>query len=247
MKLKLIACEVFFREVCHFAARSNNILDITFIPFGLHDTPEKLRERLQQEIDAEPPGAYEYIALAYGLCSGGTANLVSRDTPIVLPRAHDCITLFLGSRSRYDARFADHPGTYYYTPGWIERKDGEVDQGSVVELKARDRERRFQEYKEKYGEDNAAFLIEQESQWLANYDRAAFINTGVGNVEQYREFTCGVAESHGWLQEEIAGDLSLLSKLVEGPWDPEDFLLVPAGQSIAQSFDDSVVRIRDLS
>ncbi|MFV1980286.1 MAG: DUF1638 domain-containing protein [Rhodothermia bacterium] len=31
----------------------------------------------------------------------------------VLPRAHDCITLLMGSRTRYLEYFKAHPGTYF--------------------------------------------------------------------------------------------------------------------------------------
>ncbi|NMA25360.1 MAG: hypothetical protein GX936_06815 [Clostridiales bacterium] len=34
-RLKLIACEVLFREICHCAARCSNIVDITFVEKGL--------------------------------------------------------------------------------------------------------------------------------------------------------------------------------------------------------------------
>ena len=43
--------------------------------------------------------------------------------PLVIPRAHDCIALFMGSRQRYREYFDAHPGTYYRTSGWIERDD----------------------------------------------------------------------------------------------------------------------------
>jgi len=244
VRIKLVACEVFFREVCHYAASSENVLDVSFVPFGLHSTPSDLRLRLQQEIDSAQAGTHDYVALAYGLCSGGSAELTAREIPVVLPRAHDCITLFLGSRRRYDQLFSANPGTYYYTAGWIERADGKAEQGHLVELKERDRAQRFEEYKEKYGEDNAQFLIEQEDQWLVNYSRAVFINTGLGDVDQYRSFTRSVAASHDWTEEEIEGDTSLLARLVSGNWDEEDFLIVPPGRSIAQSVDDSVVRLR---
>jgi hypothetical protein len=239
---KLVVCEVFFREVCHLAANSPSVCDVTFMPFGLHSTPDSLRVRLQQEIDAADPAVHEHVILAYGLCSGGTSQLRAGSIPVVIPKAHDCITLFLGSRVRYDQEFSGHPGTYYYTPGWIERADGEVDQGHIVELKERERTRRFDEYKEKYGEDNAIFLIEQETLWLANYNRAAFINTNIGDLKTYRSFTERVAASHGWTNEEIPADLSLMAKLFGDSWDEKEFLVVPPGWSTAQSFDEQVVK-----
>jgi hypothetical protein len=39
---------------------------------------------------------------------------------MIIPKAHDCITLFLGSKERYRTYFDAHPGTYWYTPGWVE-------------------------------------------------------------------------------------------------------------------------------
>ena len=40
---------------------------------------------------------------------------------LVLPRAHDCITLLMGSRSEFESYFQDHPGVYYRSTGWVER------------------------------------------------------------------------------------------------------------------------------
>jgi len=40
---------------------------------------------------------------------------------VALPRAHDCITLFLGGKERYLDYFDNHPGAYFKTSGWIER------------------------------------------------------------------------------------------------------------------------------
>lgn len=242
MKLKLISCEALYREFCFAAANSPHIIDVKFIAFGLHDTPDDLRTAIQAEIDATEGRDYEAIILGYGLCSRGTADITARSIPLVLPRAHDCITLFLGSRAAYNAEFGEHPGTYYYTSGWIERKHGEVQQGYIDQTHARRTQERYAEYVEKYGEDNAGFLIEQESLWLANYSRAALIDVDLGNVEEYRRFTRELAASHGWEYAEIRGDLSLIQRLANGEWDSDDFLTVAPGQTVRESFDEMVVR-----
>ncbi len=39
MNLKLISCEIFFREMEAAAARSRHRIDLTFLPKGLHDLP----------------------------------------------------------------------------------------------------------------------------------------------------------------------------------------------------------------
>ncbi|MHB9036529.1 MAG: DUF1638 domain-containing protein [Armatimonadota bacterium] len=246
MKFKIIACEALTREVRLASAKSPHIIDIEYLAFGLHNTPNDLRTTIQDKIDACEGRGYDYIILGYGLCSRGTAELVARSVPIVVPRAHDCITFFLGSRARYDEEFAAHPGTYYYSPGWIERKEGDMQQGFIDDAQARGYEEKFKEYVEKYGEDNAKFLIEQEQQWYAHYTRAAFINMGVGDIEAYRKFTQELAQDRGWSFFEIDGDLSLIERLADGCWHSDEFLKVEPGQIVAESFDKLVLKADNL-
>jgi len=247
LKLHAIACEVLARECARAAAKSPHVVTLSFQPFGLHERPDDLRAALQAEIDQATPGlslsksGYDYILLAYGLCSRGTADLVARETPVVIPRSHDCIALLLGSHERYQQEFAGHPGTYYYSPGWVERKEGEVLQGVIEVVKDRQAEERFKEYVEKYGEDNARFLMEQESQWLANYNRAVFLNMGLGDNDYYRAFTQQVAESHGWSYEELVGDTRLIDRLLAGDWDDSEFLIVHPGQRTIESVTSGII------
>lgn len=242
MKIRLIACEVFFREFSAAVATSPHVFDIKFLSFGLHDTPEKLREAIQGEIDGLEGSDYDAIVLGYGLCSRGTAEVRAGSIPIIVPRMHDCITMLLGSRQRYNAEFGANPGTYYYSPGWIERKAGEVQQGFVDDVHRRRIEERYAEYVEKYGEDNARYLIDHESQWQANYTRAVFIDTGFGDINQYRQFTTQLARDHGWDYAEIAGDPGMIERMARGEWDEDTFLRVEPGQTIAESFDEKVLR-----
>lgn len=242
MKLYAICCEAVARECYRAAAFSKHAATISVKDFGLHNEPDKLRAAIQEEIDrASATGKYQYIILGYGLCSRGTAELVARDVPLVIPRAHDCITIFLGSKERYQEEFSGHPGTYYYSAGWVERKEGEVDQGGFTIVQDAARGERFKEYVEKYGEENAAFLMEQESQWLSHYNRAAFIDMGLGDVDFYRHFTQHVAQEHGWSYEELAGDMRLADLLFSGDWDPADFLIVQPGQHTTEDVTSGII------
>ena len=245
MRLKIISCEVFCREFRYFAAQSEHLIDIVFQPFGLHDTPEKLREVTQAEVDATPENKYQYILIGYGLCSRGTAGVTARHTPLVIPRAHDCITMFLGSKERYAQHFLEAPGTYYYSSGWIERKEGLTEQGHMKIVKEEERKRRFEEYVEKYGEDNAKYLIEMESQWLNNYGNATYISLEIGPEDTYRVFTKNVAQAHGWNYEEIQGDTGLIQRFLDGDWSDKDFLIVPSGCRIVQTYDDDVIGLEE--
>ena len=134
MRLKLISCEVFHREMCAVIARSPNQVDLEFLPKGLHDIGcVGMLARLQAVLDKVEEEKYEAVLFGYGLCNNGLAGLQSRTIPLVVPRAHDCITLFLGSKERYLDYFQNHPGVYFKTTGWIERNavEGELSQLSI--------------------------------------------------------------------------------------------------------------------
>jgi hypothetical protein len=111
VRIKLIACEIMYREICAAISRSPNQVDVEFLPKGLHDLASAgMRERLQAALDAVEESKYEAVALGYALCGTGLVGLTARGRPVVLPRAHDCITLFLGGRQRYLDYFNSHPG-----------------------------------------------------------------------------------------------------------------------------------------
>jgi len=125
MRCKLIGCEVLYREMCHACAHSPHQVDVEFLPKGLHDLGGKpMAARIQEVVDRTPEGAYQAILLGYGLCGNGLDGLIARHTRLVLPRAHDCIALLMGSHHRYQVYFEDNPGTYYRSTGWLERGQG---------------------------------------------------------------------------------------------------------------------------
>lgn len=236
-RLKAITCAVFAREAYACAADSPCQVDIDLFPKGLHDQPDIMRATLQAQIDAVPADRYEAILLVYGLCGRGTHGLAARDLPLVMTRAHDCITLFLGSRDRYSALHAESPGTYYLTTGWIERAQGEDSFESsfakVVGLGGR-----YEDYVEKYGEENARYLMEVEAGWQQNYERYVYIDMGIAPPEPYLEWTRRRAAERGLADERLAGDLSLLRDLFHGHWDDERFLVVPPGETLVQAAGD---------
>lgn len=182
----LITCEVLFREVCLCASQSKNIIDIVFVPQGLHNIGAyNMSKRLQSEIDKADKTKYETILLGYGLCNNGIIGLHSK-LQLVVPRAHDCITLLLGSRNRYNEYFEKNSGTFYESTGWMERgaDPNNTEESVTVQLGIN---KTYQEYVELYGEENAKFLLETLGDWLRNYKKYTFIDTGIGNFENYKK------------------------------------------------------------
>ncbi len=245
MRIKVIACGVLFREVSLLAAKSRNVIDTSFMPAGMHgiETTEMTR-RLQREVDAADPKTFDGVCLAYGLCNNGTEGLQARDIPLVIPRAHDCITVFLGSKERYREEFDRCPGTYYRTTGWIERDFTAID-GRMSERLGLDRPR--EELVEKYGEELADYIIEQTSGWKRSYSRLAFLDMGIADFQDYERDAEQEASEKGWRFEKLGGDLSLLRKLIEGQWDPEEFVVLQPGERLAASHDERIFRAEDSS
>ncbi len=241
-RMALIACEIFYRELCACVATSPNIVDLNFLSQGLHDLPtEKMGARIQKEIDAADPERYQAILLGFALCNNGIVGLTARDIPIVIPRSHDCIALFLGSRKAYDAYFSENPGTYYKTAGWIERDHENIEDVSSETDSPFGALRTFEEYVEKYGEENAKYLMEQLG-GLHNYSRMSFIDIPGLSPLPYDEATKAQAERSGLEFDFKRGDINWLRRLTDGPWDDENFLVLQPGETVAPSHDEGVIK-----
>ncbi len=242
-RYRLIACEVFYREFEAVRSNSPHQIDCDYVEQGLHDLrPETMSKNLQARIDAIDADTYDAILLGYGLCNNGISGLHAKDVPIVVPRAHDCITLFLGSLERYEKIFKESPGSYYLSSGWIERANRPIESLPTHDAGDKERSSTYQHYVDKFGEENAQYLMETLGNWSQKYGRMVYISLGVGDEEQYRAHTKKEAEERGLKYEEIQGDLSLFEQLINGPnWDPEAFLVLEPGSSLKPVYDGKVI------
>ena len=244
MHLKLIACEIFYRELCAAVARSVNQVDVEFLPKGLHDIGQAgMSARLGEALAAVDESQYDAVLLGYGLCSNGLLGLAARSIPLVVPRAHDCITLFLGSKERYLDYFQAHPGRVFQD----QRLDRTRRRADAISARTRSsiRSGMAQTYDElvaKYGEDNARFLYEQLCNMTRNYSGMTFIEMGIEPDDRFERQARQQAAERGWKFEKLAGDMTLIQQLVDGPWDADRFLVVPPGGRVAASFDEQIIK-----
>lgn len=249
-KLKFIGCEIIYREACYLAATSLSLVDVEFLHKGLHDLETAdMVARLQASVDAVDPSAgYEAVLLGYARCNDGLVGVTARNIPLIIPRGHDCITFFFGSRSAYRSYFDAHPGTYYLTTGWSERniaEDGDYakpaygQQGVMGKLGLTES---YEEMVEKYGKDNADFLYSTIGDWRKNYSKYLYLTMGICDETALIEWGRADAARLGWEFEVRRGDLSLLKRLFNGPWD-EDFLVVPPGRRIVARNDEMVLGV----
>lgn len=236
----VIACEALARAVYFYAAQSPHRINLTLQKIGLHDRPNSLREHLQELIDQTPATDYDAILLTYGLCGRAIDGLVSRDLPLVIPRAHDCITLYLGSRDSYSQQQNNHPGTYWYSQDYLERSGRYGENMALGSALPSDLNNTYEEYVRKYGEENAKYLLETMNGWQQHYTRAVLFESEFGVDEEIRQKAHEQANKNGWTLESIPSNFQLIKKQIFCDWD-NDFLVVPPNHRIQMTADDKIV------
>jgi hypothetical protein len=229
----VITCAVLDAEIRHLASSLPCVRHIETLEQGLHNEPPRLRREVQAAIERiENTCAVDAIALGYGLCSRGTEGLTAGRCALVMARAHDCITLLLGCRRRYASYVAEHPGTYWYSHGW-NRHHLPPGQQRYEKL--------YQQYLERFGEDDAKYLMEVEQAWFRSYSRATYVDLGVGTTGEDLQYTQQCARWLGWAYDYQRGDAGLLRTLLSGPWDRERFVVLRPGETFQMTADDRVI------
>ena len=159
-------------------------------------------------------------------------GLESKNIPLVIPKCDDCISLFLGSQRRYEKLFNEKPGVFWYNPGWIENSSTPSEENY---------KRRYENYVERFGEENAEYLMEAEKNWANNYQHIIYIDSPVYSNIEYIDYTKRAAS---YLSCEFAiekGDISFISKLLNGPWDEDQFLLCPPHHRVTRRYDEAKI------
>ncbi len=240
MRLRVIACEVLFREISQAAALSPHQVDVEFLEKGLHDYGGvAMRKELQFRVDATDPVKYDAVVMGYALCGNGLHGLRAARLPLVAPRAHDCIALLMGGRQNYEEYFNSHPGTFFRSTGWLERGKtlvplAKVKTGVGVELQA---------LIDKYGEDNGTYLFTELNQYQASYHHMVYIETGLEADKHFEVEAKAEADKCGWDYSTLGGDLRLIRLLLNGEWDPKDLLAVQPGQRIVARYAAAVIHL----
>jgi hypothetical protein len=210
LRTKIIACPTVGEELKPLLP---NGFTLEMPEYGLHNVPENLHTRLQSAIDTTG-SEYGTILLGYGLCANAILGLNSRGFRLVIPKADDCITLFLGSRQEYLRQLSLAPGTFFLTKGWIEC--GEDPYTEYCSLRA------------KYGHERAFKITKR---YIQNYTRLALIDSGNYQSEAYHKYAKMVADYFGLTYEEIRGSNELLEKFIHGIWG-RGFVVVSPGQMV---------------
>ena len=213
-----LACKVFEGIVEQIPGVEFHLLD-----YGLHTGPKQLKVAVQEQLDGITTPST--IILGYGLCGNGLHEIKAGIHTLVIPRADDCVAIFMGSRQTYMDQFNNNPGTYYLTRGWFE-----VGSDPLAE---------YETLLEKYGPETTEWLMEQQYQ---HYKRLVFVAQSEEELAAYRPRALEVAkycQRFGMRYEEFIGSGELIGKLNDLLKDHatpgEDFIVVPPGGILEQS------------
>jgi hypothetical protein len=207
----IVACRTLAPEIELVMQGRSIDMPLTFVEPGRHTRPEKLRDCIQEGIDSVPAG--KTILLAFGFCGNGMVGVKSRSHILVMPRAADCVPLFLGSRR---IREAYGIRTYFYTRGYLESESNLVkDYAGILE---------------KYGEKRSLRVLRE---MMRHYKNIAIIDTGAFDPGELKERVAPFAALINVPVSVVPGNLRLIDALLRGDWRNDEFLVIPRGAGVS--------------
>ncbi|WP_457553273.1 DUF1638 domain-containing protein [Desulfobacula sp.] len=226
-KTYAVACAVLAIDMKHSAKKLGFDIEYKFLEAGLHNNPKLLKEKLQAAIDEITAlGLCDRIIIGYGVCGKGTIGIQSGCVPLVIPKVHDCVAMFLGGDQAYKKEFKKYPGTFYLSAGWCEEKTEPMSQRKQWAYFG-DQKLNFNDLVEKHGKNAAQQTFDFLNSWQKNYQRAAFIETGAKISSKYEKFALEMAAEYKWKYDKIKGSPVLIEKMITATQSTSEILFVP--------------------
>ena len=207
----IVACKTLAPEI-ELVMRWRGVdMPVTFVESGKHLWPDKLRDCIQESIDSVPAG--KTILLVFGFCGNSMVGVKSRSHILVMPRAADCIPLFLGSRKTRE-EYGIY--TYFFTKGYLESESNIV--------------RDYETVMKKYGEKRSLRVMRE---MMKHYKSIAIVDTGAFDPGELTEKVAPLAEIIDLPVSIVPGNLRIIDALLTGEWGEDEFLIIPGGSEIS--------------
>lgn len=229
----LVACDVFLEEIRAYPNLVSRFCTTELLEMGMHDYPDRLKQSVQAAIDSiERAFQVDQIVLAYGFCGGGTLGLKTSRAELVVPRAHDCISILLGSAQKHERLQKDSPRTYFYSPGWVREK----------RVPGPDREKWIREkYEARYDDDMIDEIVEADYEAYEIYNSAGYVD--IVSNHAARHYCKDCCQTMNWEFKDLSGDKSWWEALLKGDFDPNRFLILKPGQTSALASGSGVIKV----
>ena len=209
MKQLLIACETIRNEV-ELALKNQAVeIETVWMVNTLHDSPERLRDALQIEINKAEED-YDELIFAYGFCGNGLLGLKSEKATLIIPKYGDCIDILLCETENLERI---RTNTYFLTEGWLKGEN-------TLDIE-------YERNLKKYGEKRAKWINDK---MFNHYKDLMLIDTGAFDVAAALPRVNHIGELIGL--DVIIGKACItpLEKLITGQWD-ENFCVIPPGRA----------------
>ncbi|MBN2853811.1 MAG: DUF1638 domain-containing protein [Clostridia bacterium] len=233
MKIKLISCEVLRKEIDFLKQKHEMDFDVVYTQKSSHTHPDTLNQEIQCLINDSI--GYDYILLGFGLCGNSARGLTATHAPLIIPRAHDCCTIFLGSRERFNLLFSENKSMPWGSCGYSGIGEDYLRTDDMGLGIAKDME----ELIEMYGEENAQYIYDTLHPKTENEDVLFIRINEVHDDEIFNGFLEKMKKDGKKVIIED-GSLSLLEKMLLGHWDDE-FLKVEKNCVIDARYDENEI------
>lgn len=248
MHYLLIACDVFKDVIDKVISQTSHKITPRFLKMEAHLEPKMLHQDIQSIIDEAEGETYDIILLAYGLCGNATDGIKARNIPIVIPRSHDCCTLFLGSIDQFLNYFGENlSASWTSSPYLAKSRQGIYSASGQHAMEYFGLSDDFEDLLREYGEDNAEYLwntLHAKNQYNT---KIFYISTGTDDDEHNIEKLRQTAKEESKEFNVIKGDTSLIKNLLNGKWGRE-YLFVAPGESIMASNDlETIMKVKKLA
>lgn len=244
MNYLLIACDVFKDAIEEIISKTSYQITPVYLKLEAHLDPQKLHQDLQNMIDQADKEPYHMILLAYGLCGNATNGITARSIPIVIPKAHDCCTLFLGSVDKFLEHFGENLSASWTSSSYLAKSYNGMYSGNIEHsLSYFGLSEEFAELVKEYGEDNAQYLWDTLGSKEEHNKNIFYIATGAPDDQANIEKLKKEAQEKGQEFRLITGDLGLIKGLLAEKWNDE-YLLIRPGERISATNDlETVIKV----
>lgn len=215
MKTKILSCGTLEKEVRLAMERCHAQIPLVLLEENNHDVPHRLSACIQEKLDQMAD--VDRVLMAFGTCGGAMVGLRSGKAEMIIPRVDDCLSLLMGSMERRYASTGNGFGVFL-TESWLNNE--------------KSMEAELDRIEQRYSPSRAARVIQM---LYRNFDSLNVIDTGAYDVSSILPRTLALAQRLSLKHRIVQGTTAYLEELLQGPWDPDRFIIIPPGTTITEA------------